>query len=78
VLDQAAELGLDRQAFGRARAGEAVARAIRTDGEAGVRLGFRSIPAIYVNDRYVPRWDLNHEDTPLRRIVSLALSEPGL
>ncbi len=75
VLGEAARLGLDRAAFTRARMGDPAAAAIRADGEAGGRLGFRSIPAIYVNGRNVPRWSLDGADTPLRRILERALEE---
>ena len=49
-------LGLDAAEFERAMESEGVTAAVLEDAAAGRRLRFRSIPAIFVNGKYVPRW----------------------
>ena len=36
-----------------------VAAAIAEDAQAGKRLGLRSIPMVFVNGKFVPRWQLD-------------------
>jgi protein-disulfide isomerase/uncharacterized membrane protein len=72
---EAQRLGLAPEAFARARESERTAAEIRAEGETGRRLGFRSIPVLYVNGRLVPRWSLERDDTPLRQIVRHALEQ---
>jgi len=55
----AATLGLDPDALAAAMEQPEVAAAIAEDAQAGKRLGLRSIPMIFVNGKFVPRWQLD-------------------
>ncbi len=62
VEAQAAAMGLDRAAFARTLADAAVSAAIREDCLAGKQLGLISVPSVYVNRQFVPRWRLEGAD----------------
>lgn len=69
-------LGLDASEFERAMESEDVAAAVLEDAAAGGRLRFRSIPAIFVNGKYVPRWRRDGEPI-LEQIVAEAAQRSG-
>lgn len=69
-------LGLDAAEFERAMESEGVTAAVLEDAAAGRRLRFRSIPAIFVNGKYVPRWRRASKPI-LEQIVAEAAQRSG-
>jgi len=65
------EWGWDVGAFFAAMDSDATTEAIREDALAGKTLGLRSIPFVYVNNRWVPRW-LREGDNVLERVLDEA------
>jgi protein-disulfide isomerase len=68
ILAAAAELGFDPQAFGSAMIDPQVLGAIVEDVNAGHAVGLQAIPLIFINEKFVPRWQ-REGDNVLQRIV---------
>jgi protein-disulfide isomerase/uncharacterized membrane protein len=62
IGQRASELGFDAAAFGAAMSDAATGAAIEADARAGKRLGLRFVPQIYVNRKWLPRWQLEGHD----------------
>jgi protein-disulfide isomerase len=76
-LKQAAiEIGLDGEKFAQTMASPEVAQAIQEDINAGTALHFRSMPAVYINDRWLARPKLEGHDV-LNAVIEKALKQPG-
>ena len=55
-------LGLEPEAFADAMAAAEVEAALQEDVQASWDLKIRSIPAIYINGKHLPRWSLQGEE----------------
>jgi len=73
AVARARALGLAAGEFSALLDGDAVAEAIREDCLAAKAAGLRSVPSLFVNRRFVPRWHLEGAD-PLGRILDEAAS----
>ena len=67
----AADMGFDAEALFAQMEGPEVAAAITEDARAGKRLGLRSIPMIFINNKFVPRWRFQEHRT-LQRMIEEA------
>lgn len=68
-------LGFDAAAFDSAFASGEVGVAVQNDVMAGQGVGLRAIPTIYVNGKFVERWD-RKDDNILERIIDEAAKKP--
>ncbi len=72
ALRQAAvAMGLDAEALFEEMPSADIAAAIADDAQAGRALGLRSIPMIFINNKFVPRWRFQ-EDRTLQRMIEEA------
>lgn len=74
LADVAAGLGLDSNSLQETMNGLAVTQAIEEDCKAAKSVGLRSIPFIFVNGRYLPRWRLEGQPA-LVKILETALED---
>ncbi len=68
----AADMGLDPEALFAQMDTPEVAAAITEDARAGKTLGLRSIPMIFINNKFVPRWRFQEHRTLQRMIEEAA------
>ncbi|MCH8151139.1 MAG: thioredoxin domain-containing protein [Planctomycetes bacterium] len=68
----AADMGLDPEALFAQMETPDVAAAITEDARAGKTLGLRSIPMIFINNKFVPRWRFQEHRTLQRMIEEAA------
>lgn len=69
-------IGLDQARFDKELQGSMAAKLVQDDAIVGQRMGFRAIPAIYVNGKLVERWSRNESDNVLERVIDYAAKHP--
>ncbi len=69
-------IGLDQAKFDAELQKGMAAKLVQDDAILGQRMGFRAIPAIYVNGKLVERWSRNENDNVLERVIDYAAKHP--
>ena len=71
---QAKKMDLDFDTLVREMGSDEVAAAILDDARTGKQLGLNPIPYFWINERRVPRWNLEGEDV-VERLIDAAVAE---
>jgi protein-disulfide isomerase/uncharacterized membrane protein len=69
-------VGLDQAKYDAAATSGPVGVLVQNDTLLGARMGFRAIPAIYVNGKLVERWSRGENDNVLERVIDYAAKHP--
>ena len=76
ILATADRLGLDNAEFVATMDSPEIDALIQTDVMRGKRWGLRSVPAIFVNGKHIPRWNIENENV-VERVVKIAVTGEG-
>ena len=68
-------VGLDAVRFQEALNSPETEQAMLQDVSKGIQMRFRGPPAVFINNRYVPRWSAEAGDNILERILAEAARE---
>jgi len=68
----AGEAGVDSAALLSMMESQEIADAIYADAQAAKTVGLRSIPTVFINDRFLPRWHRDNDPTMLERVLNAA------